>query len=157
MICLTITSPDEAATGALAAALARQCVNGDCLLLSGDLGAGKTVFARGFIRALTDERMEIVSPTFTLLQTYPIEGGVISHFDLYRLRSPEELMEIGLEDALSQGITLIEWPEMARNFTPSGALEIGIRMGGAAEERVIEFSGAAEVWQDRLEKMTFLN
>ena len=84
---------------------------GDCLCLSGDLGAGKSTFARALIRAIADDpELEAPSPTFTLVQAYQLRLPV-SHMDLYRLGSPEELDELGLDDALSEGAALVEWPE----------------------------------------------
>ena len=151
MTAFTYNTVGEGQTQALAAALARSCCVGDCILLHGDLGAGKTAFARGFIRELLGESLCITSPTFTLVQAYPLPaGGVVSHFDLYRLRDTAELEEIGLEEALQNGITLIEWPELARDLLPPDALEITLRIGATPEERVIVFSGSPAVWQERL-------
>ncbi len=108
----TIQVSSETQTRQLAATLARLARHGDVILLNGDLGAGKTLFARAFIQALsTDKNIDVPSPTFTLLQNYDVNGTVIWHFDLYRLSDPDEIYEIGWEDALAGGISLIEWPE----------------------------------------------
>lgn len=82
------------------------------ILLSGTLGMGKSVFARALIRALChDENMDVPSPTYTLVQQYEADDITLRHFDLYRLEDPEEVYELGWEEALSEGISLIEWPE----------------------------------------------
>lgn len=102
---------DLQATQKLAEQLALQARTGDVLALKGDLGTGKTAFARFFIQACTKPAQEVPSPTFTLVQCY--EGGrfPIYHFDLYRLTSPEEAFELGIEESFAEGVSLIEWPE----------------------------------------------
>lgn len=98
--------------------------------LHGDLGMGKSVFARALIRRLAkNEALEVPSPTFTLLQTYETKAGPLYHFDLYRLKAPEEIYDISWEDALSDGIALIEWPEKLEHLKPPGTLDIHIRPG----------------------------
>lgn len=96
-------------------AFARQCAanaqNRDIFTLQGTLGMGKSVFARAFIQSLAGEDIDVPSPTFTLVQTYETTKGPIWHFDLYRIEESEEIYEIGWEEALSDGIVLIEWPE----------------------------------------------
>jgi len=105
---------NEAATIGLAHALAGQLRPGDCVLLSGPYGAGKSFFARAVIRALIgDPQHEVPSPSFSLLQTYATALGPLHHFDLWRLSGSSEITEIGLWDALSD-ITLIEWPELSK-------------------------------------------
>lgn len=108
---------DEVAMTRFAADLARIALPGDCLALSGDLGAGKTSFARAFIRALAGAdgaTLDVPSPTFTLVQDYATSPPV-AHFDLYRIADPDEVAELGLDEALEDGIALIEWPERAGN------------------------------------------
>lgn len=145
---LHFISQSEAETAAIAAALAAQCRREDCILLTGDLGAGKTTFARGFIHALCNPAEEVVSPTFTLVQTYHGNNIQLWHFDLYRLKSPRELQEIGLDEALATGISLIEWPELARDLLPASALTVHIS-SDAGTQRKITFSGKPEIWQSR--------
>lgn len=113
---------DEPAMARFAADLARIALPGDCVALSGDLGAGKTSFARAFIRALDgDTELEVPSPTFTLVQEYATCPPV-AHFDLYRIADPDEVAELGLDEALEAGIALIEWPERAGTALPAGAI-----------------------------------
>lgn len=110
----------------------------DIVLLQGDLGVGKSVFSRGVIRTLTgDEHLDVPSPTFTLVQTYDTAKGEIYHFDLYRLKSPEELYEIGWEDALSGGILLIEWPDKLGGLKPKTFIEVDLKIGDSPTSRII--------------------
>ena len=146
-----LNSQNPGQTQAIAAALARQCRRGDCILLRGDLGAGKTTFARGFIQALQSTPDEVVSPTFTLVQTYPArDGGMVWHFDLYRLKNAGEIEEIGLDEALNLGITLIEWPEMIQSRLPQEALDVTIETAETPEQRRLTFAGMPGVWQARI-------
>ncbi len=117
------SSEDE--TLRLAATTATQAKGRDVFLLEGPLGAGKSVFARGFIRALCGKDTEVPSPTFTLLQTYESPKGPLYHFDLYRLKDPDEIFEIGWDEARS-GIMLIEWPERLGPHRPAKARTIRI-------------------------------
>ncbi|WP_018236123.1 bifunctional tRNA (adenosine(37)-N6)-threonylcarbamoyltransferase complex ATPase subunit type 1 TsaE/phosphotransferase [Ensifer sp. BR816] len=104
---------DETATIAFGEDLALALKKGDCVGLSGDLGAGKSTFARAFLRAMADDdSLEVPSPTFTLVQSYDLRIPV-AHFDLYRLADASELDELGFEEALTDGICLVEWPEKA--------------------------------------------
>ena len=117
----TIQLAREADTIALATALAPSLQAGDCLLLSGEIGAGKSAFARALIRARLSRMEDVPSPTFTLVQTYDAPDGDIWHLDLYRLTSPDEAMELGLDDALGTAICLIEWPDRLDNLVPKNA------------------------------------
>ncbi|MFN3700674.1 MAG: tRNA (adenosine(37)-N6)-threonylcarbamoyltransferase complex ATPase subunit type 1 TsaE [Alphaproteobacteria bacterium] len=125
-------SADESDTIALARRLAPSLRNGDILCLSGTLGMGKSVFARALIRHLCgDDTLEVPSPTFTLVQHYEIahphtETGAAQlwHFDLYRLKDPEEIYELGWEDALYDGISLVEWPERLGALKPRHAIDV---------------------------------
>jgi len=101
---------DEAGLGRVGAALAARLRPGDVVALSGELGAGKTTLARAILRAL-GHAGEVPSPTFALVQPYPDLSPPVWHVDLYRLRTPEEADALGLEEALSAGALLIEWPE----------------------------------------------
>ncbi|HXV30098.1 MAG TPA: tRNA (adenosine(37)-N6)-threonylcarbamoyltransferase complex ATPase subunit type 1 TsaE, partial [Sinorhizobium sp.] len=115
---------DEAATIELGEDLALALKAGDCVGLSGDLGAGKSTFARAFLRAMADdETLEVPSPTFTLVQSYDLRIPV-AHFDLYRLADASELDELGFDEALSDGICLIEWPEKAEEALPTSRITL---------------------------------
>lgn len=116
----------EQETADLAAALAHKCRAGDLFLLSGPLGAGKSVFSRAFIRALCGADTEVPSPTFTLVQNYECGKGLIWHFDLYRLEDPDEIFEIGWEEAMVDGISLVEWPQKLGPYAPMMAMRITI-------------------------------
>lgn len=108
--------------------LADKVSPGDVLCLQGDLGMGKSVLARGLIRALSGTpALEVPSPTFTLVQTYETPGGDIWHFDLYRLKRPEEVFELGWDDALSGGISIIEWPERLGGLIPPVRTDIHLQ------------------------------
>ncbi|NBX02812.1 MAG: tRNA (adenosine(37)-N6)-threonylcarbamoyltransferase complex ATPase subunit type 1 TsaE [Alphaproteobacteria bacterium] len=150
---ISILANDESATQALAARLAGVCAAGDCLLLQGDLGAGKTTFARGFIGALQAAPEEVLSPTFSLVQSYMSKGGYeIFHFDLYRLKSPSDLVEIGFDEAVSDGLTLVEWPDIAGAALPKNALTIRISFGENGARNFL-FSGEENTWNQRLQKL----
>lgn len=140
--------PDEAATAALAAKISALAEVGDVIALKGDLGSGKTSFARSFIRARGGAE-EVPSPTFTLVQIYELGSGAIWHFDLYRLKSREEAWELGIEDAFSEGISLIEWPERLGPLLPRRRLEIEFLFGDQPEARRALID-AGEGWQQRL-------
>jgi tRNA threonylcarbamoyladenosine biosynthesis protein TsaE len=147
---IRIALPDEAATASLAARCARLARPGDALLLEGPLGAGKSAFARAFLRAATrDPELEVPSPTFTLVQSYELPsdsllGATAHHFDLYRLSGPEELGELGWEEA-REGVVLVEWPERLGWLRPSDALTITLAPADAPDARIATISG----WPDR--------
>ncbi len=116
---------DEQATVNLARTLAARAVAGDVFALYGTLGMGKSVFARAFIRELTGSE-EVPSPTFTLVQTYEAPEFEIYHYDLYRLKSPDEIFELDIEEAMYQGVCLIEWPEKMGGYLPRKAIRVTI-------------------------------
>src|SRR5712691_9700709 len=145
---IVIELADEAATAALAARVAALARPGDVIALKGELGAGKTSFARAFIRARGGVEA-VPSPTFTLVQTYDVGGAAIWHFDCYRLRHPEEAWELAIEDAFNEGISLIEWPERLGPLVPSRRLLIRLCAGSTATARRAKIDPAAE-WAARL-------
>jgi tRNA threonylcarbamoyladenosine biosynthesis protein TsaE len=136
---LTLVLPTEAATAALGARLAAQARPGDCLCLEGPIGAGKTSLARAFIRARLGPSEEVPSPTFTLVQVYEAGPVEIWHADLYRLTHPDEVLELGLEEAFAQAICLIEWPDRLGGHLPADALHLRLSVEG--EGRVAHLSG----------------
>jgi tRNA threonylcarbamoyladenosine biosynthesis protein TsaE len=136
----SIVLTDEAATAALGAALAHRVRPGDVLTLAGPLGVGKTSFARAFIAAL-GVRDEVPSPTFTLVQTYETAIGTVWHFDLYRLTGPDEVHELGLDEALVDGIVLIEWPERLGALLPRERLDVALEPGIGASTRLATLHG----------------
>ena len=149
----------EDAYEALAIGLA-SCFNaGDCILLSGELGMGKSAMARAFIRQVVgDDEIDVPSPTYTLVQTYPCIGwewDAIWHFDLYRLENPAEIYELGIEQALDNGLSLIEWPERASGLLPSNALCLNFKAGDSEVCRTITIIGN-EYWKDRLKPLEAL-
>lgn len=146
----SLSLPGEAATAAFARALAPLLKSGDALLLDGPLGAGKTSFARALIRALAGPEIEVPSPSFNLVLTYETPVGTVSHFDLYRIADPRELDELGLDEALSDGVTLIEWPDRLSGFAPASALTLRFSAESAsATARRVELLGD-EGWSQRL-------
>ena len=116
--------PDEAATARLGALIGPHLSAGDVVYLHGGLGAGKSSLARGLIRALTDPDEDVPSPTFTLMQTYEAEAFTVAHLDLYRLKSPEESYELGLDDALATSVLVIEWPDKLAHLGFDDRLDI---------------------------------
>ena len=148
----TVALVSEADTVRLANDLAVILKRGDTVCLSGDLGAGKSTFARALIRSFAgDPELEVPSPTFTLVQTYGFERFDLSHFDLYRLEEPEELEELALDDLLGAGAALIEWPEMAQELLPQSALWIQFTQPDAdSEQREVRLWSAAPDWRERV-------
>ncbi len=130
----------------LAGLMALKLRPGEAVLLRGDLGAGKTTFARALIRTLLQESdTEIPSPTFPLVQTYTSPRFPIAHFDFYRLTGEGELEEIGFGEALRDGIAVVEWPERAEGVLPSSRWEIRFDAGQDAAHRRLSVSGAGDV------------
>jgi len=132
----------EADTAALGARLARAARPGDCILLQGPIGAGKSCLARAFIRALCGPTEEVPSPTFTLVQVYDAQGVEIWHADLYRLTHPDEVWELGLDEAFQNAICLVEWPDRLGRHQPDGALRLTLE--GHGDGRLATISGGPE-------------
>ena len=129
-------STDE--TRALAAEIAAATPVGSVLSLHGDLGAGKTVFASGFAKALGITE-PVSSPTFTIVQEYPFDKGMFFHLDLYRINNKDDAIAFGIDEFLyaSDGITLVEWPERIHGLFPPHTVFIDIARGEKEEERII--------------------
>lgn len=138
--------PDQLATEALAARLAALSGAGDVIALHGEMGMGKSVFARAFLRALAgDPSLEVPSPTFSLVQIYDLPKATVAHFDLWRLDGPDALFELGW-DEVQEGIMLVEWPERAGDELPRHALHLTLMPGEGEEGRRVMLEG----WSDRL-------
>ena len=133
---LTLDLPNELATVELARRLAPFLRPGDCVALWGDLGAGKTAFARALIGAL-GVADEVPSPTFTLVQSYEAVAMQIRHFDLYRIESPEELLELGWSDGPDVALMLVEWPDRAGRFLPASRLDLAFGFGDGPGSRTV--------------------
>lgn len=117
--------PTKKDTISLSQRIAHIAKKGDVFALHGTLGMGKSVFARAFVQELCGVQ-DVPSPTFTLLQTYEAEDFDIYHFDLYRLKDPDEVFELGIEDAIYNGISLIEWPEKMGGYLPKDVFKVNI-------------------------------
>ncbi|MBR5129908.1 MAG: tRNA (adenosine(37)-N6)-threonylcarbamoyltransferase complex ATPase subunit type 1 TsaE [Alphaproteobacteria bacterium] len=116
-------SHNEQETLQFASEFAKTLKIGDIIALHGTLGVGKTAFTRGVILSLTNA-IEVPSPTFTLLQSYETPNFDIYHFDMYRLKSPDEAYEIGIEDAFAEGVSFIEWPDKIKGVLPKKHIDI---------------------------------
>ncbi len=142
-----ITSLTE--TKKLAAHFAKLLKIGDIIALEGNLGVGKTAFTRFLIQSLTKNNEEVPSPTFTLLQTYDTPDFPIYHFDLYRLERPQDVYELGIEDAFAEGVSLIEWPNKMEHLLPLKKV-LTIKIDLQNEERDFTFSSQNPSWIERL-------
>lgn len=150
---ITIDVRGEDETAAVARRLGRRLGAGDTLLLKGEIGAGKSVFARALIQdrlAALGRHEDVPSPTYTLVQTYDAGEVEIWHADLFRLSGPEAARELGLSEAFDDSICLIEWPEVLGDGAPSGALRIGFRGNGDPGFRRMTMQGPADRWAERL-------
>jgi tRNA threonylcarbamoyladenosine biosynthesis protein TsaE len=140
-----VALPALSATEALAGRIAEMVRPGDCILLEGPLGAGKTAFARAFLRAAADDPvLEVPSPSFTLVQIYETRIGTVFHYDLWRLDGSASLTELDWDTALD-AIVLVEWPDRLGPLRPENALSIEFRLG-EAEAREAMLTG----WEERL-------
>ncbi|MFQ5533513.1 MAG: tRNA (adenosine(37)-N6)-threonylcarbamoyltransferase complex ATPase subunit type 1 TsaE [Sphingomonadales bacterium] len=159
-VSLVLELPDETATATLAQTLASVTRTGDVIALRGDLGAGKTTFARHFIHALGCGE-EVPSPTFTLVQVYSFGNAMenagqsrapvtsVWHFDLYRIAAPEEVFELGIEDAFEEGVSLIEWPDKMASLLPEDILNLDLEFRGDTGARGARLSAGIS-WTSRL-------
>ena len=139
---------DPEATDQMARAVAVHLKPGDTILLEGDIGAGKSHFARAVIRAIVGEAEDVPSPTFTLVQVYDGPDCEIWHSDLYRLTSVAEVDELGLFEAFETAICLVEWPDILGNDLPQSALRLTFEARATDHRMTIH---APATWQTRLE------
>ncbi len=153
---LNLQSEDE--TKAFAHELSLFVRVGDVITLSGDLGTGKTTFARAFIQALSnaDQETEVPSPTFTLVQTYEFTRLPVAHFDFYRVRDAEEVFELGFPGLADTMVLLAEWPDRAEAFIPADRLEITLSDSGAEEARELSLAGFG-TWAPRAARMEIIS
>ncbi len=147
---ITLNSPEE--TADLAARLGAELQPGDIVLLEGEIGTGKTHFARSLIQSLMVVPEDVPSPTFTLVQAYDTPSGEIWHCDLYRLSVVEEIEELGLTEAFDTAICLIEWPDKLRLLTPTTALTLHLETDpNSMETRQLTLIWSDPKWPQKLE------
>ena len=144
---LSFDTPEK--TGEFAQQLGSILTAGDVVLLVGDIGAGKSYLARALIQSVQDIPEDVPSPTFTLVQTYDTRIGEIWHADLYRLTGPDEVIELGLEDAFETAVCLIEWPDRLGDLTPENGLTLDISVTGA-DARQITLASNDPTWPARM-------
>ena len=153
--CLSVKLSSADATANAASVLAPLLSRGDVLLLTGDVGAGKTHFARSVIKALLGAGEDVPSPTFTLVQTYLFKDIEIWHADLYRLNSTLEIEELGLNEAFEDQICMVEWPDKLGTLVPRTALSITLSQSDEETHRMLsakwcdpKWNAKLKVWQD---------
>ena len=151
---LHLALPGPASTAALARRVGALVRTGDVLLLDGPVGAGKTHFARSLIQSLLPAPEDVPSPTFTLVQTYEAPAFDIWHTDLYRLSSPQEVIELGLLDAFEHSVTLVEWPDRLGTLAPAGALTLAFAPHDDPDQRVLDITWHDPRWDDRAGEFT---
>ncbi len=144
----------EVETADLAVKLGKQLKIGDVILLEGDIGTGKTYFARHLIQSQQTRAEDVPSPSFTLVQVYDTEPGQIWHADLYRLSSPDDVEELGLSDAFQTAICLVEWPDRLGDLVPEDALLIRFDLGDTETARTLTFSWQDDRWANLPKAMT---
>lgn len=146
--CVKLNSPE--ATTRFAEQLSDVLSGGDVVLLEGPIGSGKSHFSRAIIQSLILEPEDVPSPTFTIVQSYETPGFPIWHCDLYRLTSPDEALELGLDEAFESALCLIEWPDRLGVEQPENALHISFEHFGE-EGRKLSFKYSDKKWSKILE------
>ncbi|MFN7039085.1 MAG: tRNA (adenosine(37)-N6)-threonylcarbamoyltransferase complex ATPase subunit type 1 TsaE [Alphaproteobacteria bacterium] len=140
-------------TEALAKKIAKSTRMGDVILLKGDLGVGKTFFAKNFIKYFfPNQDVTVNSPTFNLVQTYTTNLFTIWHFDLYRLKTVEEIFELGVEQAFDEAVSIIEWPELIQTILPKNVLEIEFSFNEKTDQRQVSLRLYGE-WKNRSDEI----
>ena len=145
---MSLTDADH--TARVAGRLGGMLASGDTILLTGDVGAGKTHFARALIQSLLTSPEDVPSPTFTLVQTYEARHGPIWHADLYRLGSSYEIEELGLVDAFETAVCLVEWPDRLGPLRPANALDLQLETT-SEDTRRLTASWADDFWRAKIE------
>lgn len=143
-------------TAALARTIAALSETGDVILLTGELGAGKTFFARAFINAFLRGEHEVTSPTYTIMQCYEGTTGHVWHADLYRLDEGADIHQLGFDEALETGVVLVEWPERVDSKVwPKNHLTIQLKFADNDNEgeRIAHLSASGEEWEEKLKKV----
>lgn len=144
---------DETQLKALARRVAAHLDTGDVVLLKGPVGAGKSTFARSAIKSILLQEEDVPSPTFTLVQMYETTKGPLWHCDLYRANSALELEELGLSDAFSTAICMIEWPEVLGDIGTDRALTITLAATNDGMSRSLDMHGNAQKWAGVTEQL----
>lgn len=142
----TSNSPDETAT--FAVQLGKDLTAGDTVLLEGEIGAGKSHFARALIQSRLCQPEDVPSPTFTLVQMYNVPMCEIWHADLYRVPEPDQVIELGLLEAFESAICLVEWPDRLGDLRPMGGLTIRLEVKDDNDSRLITLLWTDKRWQD---------
>lgn len=144
--------PDTAhATEALGVRLAALLQVGDVVFLQGDLGAGKTTFARGVVMALNPDAQDVTSPTYNLVHVWDGADFAIWHADLYRLEQAHDVEELGLVDAFEEAVSLIEWPDRMGAYAPQDRLDVMFTR--KADTHEVEFRPRSASWKARLHEL----
>ncbi|MEO0798366.1 MAG: tRNA (adenosine(37)-N6)-threonylcarbamoyltransferase complex ATPase subunit type 1 TsaE [Pseudomonadota bacterium] len=150
---------DEADLKRLAELIALKAGSGDVIALHGDLGAGKTTFARALTQAISGSPdMDVPSPTFPIVQIYETDRGTVAHYDWYRIVEPEELDELGIDEHLTGAVTLIEWPERAPDTLPPDHLRVALHeLTDQPDKRRVTLSATPQsAWARRLERIVHI-
>ena len=148
-ISLFLQTPDD--TARAAKRLGGMLEPGDTVLLSGDVGAGKTHFARALIQSQLKTPEDVPSPTFTLVQTYAGVKAEIWHADLYRLTGTQEIEELGLTDAFDGAVCIVEWPDRLGELAPSSGLLLTFEPGAGPDERRLTIVWKDPRWHDKVD------
>jgi len=144
---ITCATDAVESTRAIAAVLADMATDGDLIALVGGLGAGKTAFTQGFAAALgiTDR---VTSPTFTLANRY--EGRlVLNHLDVYRMEGAADSRDLGIDELLDDGVTIIEWADVILDALPGDRLDIRLSFGAGDDDRLLKLSAHGDTWSSR--------
>jgi len=153
---LQLELPNLSATQRLGVLLADGLGAGDIISLSGPLGAGKSALARAIILSANPNETDVPSPTFSLVQTYELADKTpLWHLDLYRIETPEDAMQLGLDDAFVDAACLIEWPDRLKEFLPSSTLSIHLYLPSSNDSDGVRFADitAPPHWADRLQAL----